>query len=62
MEGTSSGIGAVFAYHGGATDQEVCDMGSWRSMEVVKKYLRGVPSFLDSHHHNQAGLHNGKRP
>jgi hypothetical protein len=35
--------GAVFAYHGGATDQEVCDMGGWRSTEVMRKYLRGVP-------------------
>ena len=33
----------MFAIHGGAIDQEVCDVGSWKSVEVMKKHLRGVP-------------------
>ena len=35
--------GAVMAYHAGAEDQEVCDLGGWSSVETMKKYLRGVP-------------------
>ena len=33
---------AVFAFHGGATDQEGCDLGGWRSVEVMRKYLRSA--------------------
>ena len=35
--------GAVFSFMTGATDQEVADLGGWRSIEIMKKYLRGVP-------------------
>ena len=35
--------GAVFAYNAGAKDDEVCDLGGWKSIDVMKKYLRGVP-------------------
>jgi hypothetical protein len=33
--------GAVFSSMTGATDQEVADLGGWRSIEIMKKYLRG---------------------
>ena len=35
--------GAVFAFMTGATEQEVCDLGGWKSVESMRKYLRGVP-------------------
>ena len=35
--------GAVMAFHAGAEDQEVCDLGGWSSIDTMKKYLRGVP-------------------
>ena len=35
--------GAVFAYNAGAKDDEACDLGGWKSIEIMKKYLRGVP-------------------
>jgi len=35
--------GAFFAYNAGAKADEVCDLGGWKSIEIMKKYLRGVP-------------------
>ena len=36
--------GAVMAFHAGAEDQEVCDLGGWSSIDTMKKYLRGAHS------------------
>lgn len=35
--------GAVFSFLHGAREDEVCDLGGWKSVEVMRKYLRGVP-------------------
>lgn len=37
--------GAVFSFLHGAREDKVCDLGSWKSVDVMRKYLRGVPPF-----------------